>query len=318
MDTMIGRVMDHVRARAADLGEVHVFATSDNGPSLIRHNMGGNPGSLKCGKGTTWEGGQRVMGVYWSQGVAKAKHGVVEDGIASSIDVMPTVCSIVGCKVPTDRPIDGVDLSSLLFEGHEGAPKPRDAFFYYGLSATMQAARVGDYKAHFFTSIWGDSPPELCTVKGYGFGNYSEHPILFNLAKDLGETTPIDNTTTEYRTALAEIMQRVKAHDCFSQSDSCAGTLEPYCSGQAETWPPAVFHPWTPKCPIGPNDTKHGKKDDLVWQQQVMIGGPGEEQWGPSAEQAARLPASAIMAFADVDATKNSELSLPLSPYAFM
>ena len=32
-------------------------------PSLIREIRGGNAGPLRCGKGTTWEGGQRVPGI---------------------------------------------------------------------------------------------------------------------------------------------------------------------------------------------------------------------------------------------------------------
>ena len=32
-------------------------------PSLIREIRGGNAGLLRCGKGTTWEGGQRVPGI---------------------------------------------------------------------------------------------------------------------------------------------------------------------------------------------------------------------------------------------------------------
>lgn len=297
MDTMLGKVIDHLTKRGDQLGDIHVFATSDNGPSLIRHQNGGNPGSLKCGKGTTWEGGQRVMGIYWSHNVPNARKGVVENSIASTIDLLPTVCSIVGCKTPQDRPIDGVDLSPLLFTGDSasaqvqsgtGAAAPRDHFFYYGLSGTMQAARVGKYKAHFFTSIWGTSPPELCTLQGYKFGNYSDSPILFNLETDIGENHPIDNTTHEYKEALATIMDRVNKHNCFRQSDSCAGTLTDYCSGQAETWPPKVFHPWTPKCPPGPNDTHHNSAGLLGQRQAVLIGAQGEDDapptWGPSPE----------------------------------
>ena len=37
-------------------------------PSLEREIRGGNAGALRCGKGTTWEGGQRVPGIArWSR-----------------------------------------------------------------------------------------------------------------------------------------------------------------------------------------------------------------------------------------------------------
>jgi arylsulfatase A-like enzyme len=35
---------------------------ADNGPSLGWENLGGNNGALRCGKGTTFEGGQRSAG----------------------------------------------------------------------------------------------------------------------------------------------------------------------------------------------------------------------------------------------------------------
>ncbi|CAI8012829.1 Arylsulfatase A, partial [Geodia barretti] len=45
-----------------------VFFVSDNGPSLMREIRGGNAGPLRCGKGTTWEGGQRVPAIAWWPG----------------------------------------------------------------------------------------------------------------------------------------------------------------------------------------------------------------------------------------------------------
>ena len=37
-------------------------------PSFVRQIRGGNAGPLRCGKGTTWEGGQRVPGIAWWPG----------------------------------------------------------------------------------------------------------------------------------------------------------------------------------------------------------------------------------------------------------
>ncbi len=34
-------------------------------PSLTREIRGGNAGLLRCGKGTTWEGGQREPAIAW-------------------------------------------------------------------------------------------------------------------------------------------------------------------------------------------------------------------------------------------------------------
>ena len=36
--------------------------------------------------------------------------------LAGTVDVLPTVLTIAGAKIPSDRPIDGVDMSPILFE----------------------------------------------------------------------------------------------------------------------------------------------------------------------------------------------------------
>ena len=39
-----------------------------NSPSLKQEVRGGNAGLLRCGKGTTWEGGQREPAIAWWPG----------------------------------------------------------------------------------------------------------------------------------------------------------------------------------------------------------------------------------------------------------
>ena len=93
-------------------------------PSLTRHTRGGCAGLLRCGKGTTWEGGVRVPTfVHWK--------GHIQPGyssqLASTLDVVPTVLSIVkSCSSPDKDQTaaamteDGFDLSPVLFENHTG------------------------------------------------------------------------------------------------------------------------------------------------------------------------------------------------------
>uniref|UniRef100_A0A674HSZ9 Sulfatase N-terminal domain-containing protein n=1 Tax=Taeniopygia guttata TaxID=59729 RepID=A0A674HSZ9_TAEGU len=48
-----------------------VFVTSDNGPSTLRRSRGGSSGHLRCGKGTTYEGGMREPALaYWPGRIA--------------------------------------------------------------------------------------------------------------------------------------------------------------------------------------------------------------------------------------------------------
>lgn len=130
------------------------------------------------------------------------------------------------------------DLSPLLFGS---GPSPRDSVWFYGLQSRLNAARYKNYKAHWTTSGWGGSSVQLCGKKQVVV---HDPPLLFDLAKDAGETQPIDPASNvragechlrtvskqthtrahhqEYRQALAQIQSVVAAHDCYNTSSSCA------------------------------------------------------------------------------------------------
>ncbi|CAL4162534.1 unnamed protein product, partial [Meganyctiphanes norvegica] len=72
LDWAVGRIMATLKNTGAHRNTL-VWFTSDNGPSMTRHERGGCAGPLRCGKGTTWEGGIRVPSiVHWP---AKIKPG---------------------------------------------------------------------------------------------------------------------------------------------------------------------------------------------------------------------------------------------------
>ena len=84
---------------------------------LIHEDKGdysGCAGHLRCGKGTTWEGGQRVPGmISWP---SKIEPGVTH-AVASTLDIMPTIMSIVGEEIPENNV--SYDLSDLLLNNGE-------------------------------------------------------------------------------------------------------------------------------------------------------------------------------------------------------
>ena len=93
-------------------------------PSLVRQAQGGCAGALRCGKGTTWEGGQRVPGLFSYPGQIKPGKS---HALTSALDIMPTIMSIVR-KASNQQYLHsngndggevGYDLSNfLLHEGH--------------------------------------------------------------------------------------------------------------------------------------------------------------------------------------------------------
>lgn len=297
VDQSIGAVMDYLRATSFSR-PVIVFVTSDNGPSLIRFENGGSPGELRCGKGTTWEGGQRVPGIIWGTPGSGVRSGVVETQLAASVDILPTVLGFAGVGVPSDRPIDGMDISSLVLQRASGV-SPRTYFDYFGLTGTLHAVRVGDYKTHIYTSSWGNSPASLCELPGHPFGNYSSNPLIFNLANDPGENDPLDSSSPEYATALAAARKRIAELDCFSDKDACAGHLTPVCDAKnAPPVPPSPFHPWTPVCdgkPSAATEPRLCSPEEAHLLQFAPHSAPGDLSCRPTEDHSAPLNAYTFM-----------------------
>lgn len=192
IDWSVGQVLDAVRAAGIEKNTL-VFFTSDNGPWLIRDQAGGCAGLLRDGKGSTWEGGMRVPGIAWMPGKVAAGHTCHE--LASTMDLFSTCAAWAGANLPADRAIDGVDITPLLTAA---GPVKRDVYLYYR-GATLFAARLGDWKAHFLTQ------------PGYGQPKPDAHqpPLLFHLPADPGERFDVAG---QHPDVLAGIQAAVDRH----------------------------------------------------------------------------------------------------------
>lgn len=71
IDWSVGEIMKTLKANGLDENTIVMF-TSDNGPWLSYGNHGGSNGGLREGKGTTFDGGQRVPFVVRMPGVIPA------------------------------------------------------------------------------------------------------------------------------------------------------------------------------------------------------------------------------------------------------
>jgi arylsulfatase A len=118
IDWSVGEVVKALKKNGLEENTLVVF-TSDNGPWIIFDVEGGSAGPLRQGKGTTFEGGQRVPTVaYWP---GKIKAGTVYEDLASQLDLYPTIISLTGSqKTQTKKPLDGEDLSPVLFGTGKG------------------------------------------------------------------------------------------------------------------------------------------------------------------------------------------------------
>lgn len=190
IDWSVGEVMATLRRERLAEKTLVIFS-SDNGPWLVYNHHGGSAGPLREGKGSTWEGGMRVPGIAWWPGRIKPS---VQRQMATTMDIFPTVAKLTGAKLP-ERTLDGVDIAPLLFGS---GTVEREAFFYYR-GATLYAARLGPWKAHFITrSGYGPDKPAP-----------QDPPLLFHLGEDLGENW---NRAAQQPDVIARIKDAVARH----------------------------------------------------------------------------------------------------------
>jgi arylsulfatase A-like enzyme len=135
----------------------------------------------------------RVPGIFWGPGRVKA--GAVTQEMASTLDVLPTFLKLAGVSAPSDRILDGFDLTPVLAGS---GPSPRTTMFYYR-GTRLFAARKGPFKAHFITQ------------PGYGNEKAVEHdpPLLYHLGHDPSERFDV---AKEHPDAIAAIRKEVAAH----------------------------------------------------------------------------------------------------------
>ncbi len=193
MDWGMGQLLDTIQELGLDEDTLVIF-TSDNGPWLTYGDHGGSAGPLREGKGTTFEGGMRVPCVMRWPGHIEA--GRVERSMACTLDFMPTFMQLAGGAPPTDRVIDGVDISGVLM----GTGRRVHEEFHYFHRGKHEAYRSGKWKIKR-------------PFKGRVYGEMMEHPaLLFDLDADPGEQNNLAGKHPE----IVEAMQ--KGMDDFWES----------------------------------------------------------------------------------------------------
>jgi arylsulfatase A len=182
IDWSMGQILNALARHGLDERTLVLF-TSDNGPWLSYGDHAGSAGPLREGKGTTWDGGQRVPCIVRWPG--QIPPGSVCREPCMAIDIFPTVARLVGAALP-QHPIDGRDIWPLL-SGQPGASSPHEAlYFYWGQH--LQAVRSGRWKLHF--------PHEYRTLGGRPGGSGGKPApyatartelALFDLDSDIGQ-----------------------------------------------------------------------------------------------------------------------------------
>eukprot|EP00050_Salpingoeca_kvevrii_P019850 m.91310 g.91310 ORF g.91310 m.91310 type:complete len:533 (+) comp8600_c0_seq3:4174-5772(+) len=243
VDNTIGRIIAAVEEYQQYFGKNNtlIFLTGDNGPWEVKCNLTGSVGPFKgqwqkttggggsSAKMTLWEGGHREPGVAWWPGTVPAN--TTTTALSSTMDLMPTFLSLAGLPLPTDRQLDGIDLSPVLKgqsqTGHKALFHPNSGSGEYG---QLDGVRLGNYKA-----IWQTGGVPGCG--SHSPPTHHEPPLLFDLEKDPAETSPLSlddpanqKVLQDIRQALADKMQSILSTP-HSKADYAMDTdSEPCCN----------------------------------------------------------------------------------------
>ena len=189
IDSEVGRIIKTIKDLNLDKNTIVIY-TTDNGPWLPFKHHGGSAGPLREGKGTTFEGGQRVPCVMW--GPSRIPAGSVCEELMGTIDLLPSLAAITQKRLPAKNKIDGFDASHLIL----GTGKtPRKEFLHYTSRGELEGIRSGDWK------LLRKKPRNK---------KQGETIMLFNLSKDVGEE---NNLASEQPAIVARLSSRMKELD---------------------------------------------------------------------------------------------------------
>ncbi len=133
MDEGVGEIMQTLANLDLQQNTLVIFCSDNGGDPPFGHN-----GTLRGHKGQLWEGGHRVPAiVYWPNRIDSG----ITDQPALSMDWFPTMLSVAGVAVDTQAPLDGLNLSPVLFDNK--SIENRNLFWRY---RGQKVARQGGWK----------------------------------------------------------------------------------------------------------------------------------------------------------------------------
>lgn len=130
IDYNVGRISTKLQELNLEENTIVIYL-SDNGPNGWRWN-----GGMRGKKGSTDEGGVRTpFFIQWKDSLPAGKK-VTQ--IASILDLLPTISSLVGIEVATQNPVDGKNLKPLLFDTNPDW-KERLVYSHWGGRTSVRA-----------------------------------------------------------------------------------------------------------------------------------------------------------------------------------
>lgn len=148
LDEQVGQIVKELKRKGVYENSIIMFC-SDNGPA---YNAGVDPtffnsggpfkGEYGWGKGFLHEGGIREPFIVSWPG--KVKPGTTSDLVSATIDLMPTLCSLLNIPVPKD--VDGLSILPTLLGNTKQQQQHEYLYFEYPEYGGQQAVRIDNWK----------------------------------------------------------------------------------------------------------------------------------------------------------------------------
>lgn len=208
IDDSVARVRKAVEENGLG-GNTIIFFSSDNGPWIRFQNTASHPEygearlhvgyahPFRDGKGSNWEGGHRVPGIFhWPGRIPPGRR--LEP--ASTLDVLPTVFALGGVAPALAAASDGRDIRPLLFG--DSMPDSAGPFTlaFSGPDNKPNAIRCGPWKLHIRAITQ--------TNDTFGAGVSRDKPMLFQVEQDPGERF---DRAAEQPEIVARLLARLEA-----------------------------------------------------------------------------------------------------------
>jgi arylsulfatase A-like enzyme len=202
MDYRVGQIVDCVDGAGIADNTIIVFS-SDNGAGLIDtpNIEGGSSGPFRGGFMTPpWEGSMRVPAMVRCPG--KVPAGVVSEEMLSAHDWYKTFAALAGAsdRVPTDRPMDGVDSSKFLLG--ESQTTGRETLLFFGPDGSLMSSKWRQVKA-VFRHCAGIAEPIV----------QPQFPMVFDLGSDPGERYNLFNSKLDMGWMFGVVLRTIGAYE---------------------------------------------------------------------------------------------------------
>ncbi|MFI5001783.1 MAG: arylsulfatase, partial [Reyranellales bacterium] len=185
-DHHVGRIADTLKELGIDDSTIVVFA-SDNGPYGEAAREFGNQGTPDMGSSGPFRGelGEATEGAIRTAAIIRWPGHVKPDttsyAMFSIMDFLPTLAHIVGGKLPTDRPIDGIDQTDVLLG--TSASGHRDSLLSF-IGADLVAVRWKQWRFYMTDIRPTGSGPQRQVGLFSSSAPMAGYPKVYNIEMD--------------------------------------------------------------------------------------------------------------------------------------